>query len=124
MDDSTTNPALPECDPEWPARPVSALATHVSSVYHEHTRNELPVLMRRVTELGENSRQQLRALVAMLSELRDAAIEHDDMPADWRELAGRLLALRDHLLEELDLEDRCLLPRARLIADVERTAIR
>lgn len=178
-----------DCEPEWIARPVSALATHIAGVYHEHTREELPCLWQRTTELatmyGDARAPHLRGLSTLLSELRDIVETHawteDDLlfpvlvahehPAvlttsltpdalirlveslsaehisirrllgslsahmeaadalssyvpGWPELRADVLRLRDHLLEELDLEDRCLLPRARDIAALERTIIR
>jgi iron-sulfur cluster repair protein YtfE (RIC family) len=168
------------------SRPVSALATHIAGVYHEHTREELPRLWLRATELatmyGDSRAPHLRGLSALLAELRDQVETHawteDDLlfpvlvahehPAvlmtsltpeallrlveslsgehlrirrllgslsahvqaadvltgyvpGWSELRDQVLQLRDHLLEELDLEDRCLLPRAREIAALERT---
>jgi len=178
-----------ECEPDWLARPLSTLATHIAGVYHEHTREQLPRVWFRVTELanqhGYSRVPQLWGLSRLLAELRDLAETHawteDDLlfpvlvahehPAvlttnltpdalmrlvdslsaehagirrllgslsahleaadalssnvpEWPELRDDILELRDHLLEELDLEDRCLLPRARDIAAIERTMIR
>ena len=180
---------LVDCEPEWLGRPVSALVTHIAGVYHEHTREELPRLWGRATELamvyGQTRAPHLRSLSSLLSELRDQVETHawteDDLlfpvlvahehPAvlrtsltpdalmrlvktlgaehigirrllgslsahveaanslsatvpGWPELHADIQKLRDHLLEELDLEDRCLLPRAREIAALERTMIR
>lgn len=39
---------------------------------------------------------------------------------EWAEVRHALTILHDHLIEELDLEDRCLLPRARVIAELNR----
>jgi iron-sulfur cluster repair protein YtfE (RIC family) len=39
---------------------------------------------------------------------------------EWADVRHALMMLREHLLEELDLEDRCLLPRARVIAEMTR----
>ena len=44
-------PSVTECEPEWQSRPVSALATHISGVYHERLRDELPILTRQVGAL-------------------------------------------------------------------------
>jgi hypothetical protein len=38
---------------------------------------------------------------------------------DWADLIQRVERLRDFNLEVLDLEDRCLLPRARAIAEAD-----
>lgn len=178
-----------ECEPEWMSRPISALATHIAGVYHEHTREELPLLWQRAMALAEmyagSRAPHLHGLSQMLSDLRDLVETHawteDDLlfpvlvahehPAvlstslspdalarlveslsqehlrirrllggvsvhidaadafpvyvpGWPELRDQVLRFRDHLLEELDLEDRCLLPRARQIAAHERANIR
>jgi iron-sulfur cluster repair protein YtfE (RIC family) len=39
---------------------------------------------------------------------------------EWADMRHALTMLREHLLEELDLEDRCLLPRVRVIAELVR----
>ena len=44
--------------------------------------------------------------------------------SEWADVRHALMTLREHLLEELDLEDRCLLPRARVIAELERSVNR
>jgi len=188
MNALTPEPGL-VCEPDWLARPLSALATHIAGVYHEHTREQLPRVWFRVTELanqhGYARVPQLWDLSRLLAELRDLAETHawteDDLlfpvlvahehPAvltttltpdalvrlveslgaehisirrllgrlsahmeaadalssdvpGWPELRTDILGIRDHLLEELDLEDRCLLPRARDIAALQRTMIR
>lgn len=181
MNDLLPAPAPVECEPEWLSRPVCVLAMHISGVYHDHTRNELPILARQTAELAaqfdDHRGPYLRGLTALLAELRDEvethawteddllfpvlvafehpailttaftpalllrlvdalAVEHmrirrllaritahlhdtslpaSEVPA-WAELLRRLGHVHDHLLEELDLEDRCLLPRAREIA--------
>jgi len=181
MNDLLRAPMLIECEPEWQSRSVSALAMHITGVYHEHTRDELPLLARQTAELaaqfGDHRGPHLRGLTALLAELRDevethawteddllfpvlvahehpavltttvtpdtllrlvdslanehvrirrvlaritahlhdASLHATEVPA-WAELLRRVGRVRDHLLEELDLEDRCLLPRAREIA--------
>jgi len=176
-----------ECEPEWQTKPLSTLVMHISGVYHEHMRDELPVLWRQATELaaelGNGRAVRLRELAVVLTDLRDHVETHawteDDLlfpvlvareypavlattltpdalarlvdtlaqehvsirrvlarvtshlidteepAADvplWRDLNNRVERLRDRLLEELDLEDRCLLPRARDLArnDLDR----
>jgi iron-sulfur cluster repair protein YtfE (RIC family) len=177
--------ALAECEPRWQMRPVSSLTTHISGIYHERMRDELPVLTRQATELskrfGDVRAFHLHALAGLLRELRDqvdshawteedllfpvlAARDHptilittltpdrllrlvDELSQDhvhiremlgritahiaavsdlaavvpeWAELLERVTRLRDYKLEELDLEDRCVLPRAREYAAADR----
>jgi iron-sulfur cluster repair protein YtfE (RIC family) len=173
-----------ECEHEWQSRPLSTLVMHISGVYHEHMRDQLPILWRQATglaaELGNGRAARLRELAVVLTELRDQVETHawteDDLlfpvlvareypsvltttltpdaltrlvdtlaeehvairrvlarvtahlndtqeaaaavPV-WRELNTRIAQLHDRLIEELDLEDRCLLPRARDLARVE-----
>ena len=173
-----------ESAPEWQSRPVGALATHISGVYHERMRDELPALIREGAALTARLNDwrvfQLRALTSLLAELWDEVDMHDwteddllfpvlaahDNPKilmttltpdrlfrlvdqlteehlhirqvlaritahidaaseraaetpEWAELNQRVERLRDFKLEELDLEDRCLLPRARAIAEAD-----
>ena len=169
--------------PEWLLRPVGALATHISGVYHERMRDELPTLFARGCHdrpLNDWRGFQLRALTSLLAELWDEVDLHDwteddllfpvlaahDNPKilmttltpdrlfqlvdqlteghlrirqvlaritahidaaskraaetpEWAELNRRVERLRDFKLEELDLEDRCLLPRAKAIAEAD-----
>lgn len=185
MNDLSPAPAPVECEAEWQSRPVCVLAMHISGVYHDQTRDQLPVLARRFAELAaefdDHRGPHLRGLTALLAELRDevethawteddllfpvlVAHEHPailttavtpeqllrlvdslaeehvrirqvlaeitahlydtslrlvDLPA-WADLLRRAARVRDRLLEELDLEDRCLLPRAREIARAGR----
>jgi iron-sulfur cluster repair protein YtfE (RIC family) len=177
-------PSVLECEEQWLTRPLSVLVMHISGVYHDHMRDELPVLWRQATELAEelgNGRAvRLRELAVVLTELRDQVETHawteDDLlfpvlvareypsvlatrltpdalarlvdtvanehvsirrvlarvtahlndsreaamsEPIWRQLNARVAGLRDRLLEELDLEDRCLLPRARVLARTE-----
>jgi iron-sulfur cluster repair protein YtfE (RIC family) len=174
-------PEVADCVPEWQARPVSVLATHISGVYHERLRDELPILTRQVAALsshfGDVRVFHLRAFAGLLGELRNEVDPHawteddllfpvlaacenpsiltttltsgrlvrlvDSLAADhirirqvlaritshiadvkaqaaevpdWAELIVRVEKLRDFKLEEMALEDRCLLPRARAIA--------
>ena len=44
MNDVIRFPSPLDCEPEWLERPVSAIATHISAVYHEFTRERLPLL--------------------------------------------------------------------------------
>lgn len=172
------------CESEWLLRPVSALAAHISAIYHARTRRELPVLIQQVAGLDRLCRDSrafhLRGLAALLADLRDEAEAHmwteDDLlfpvltardhPAvlstsltddalvrligslaeehtrirraisllldhmrdgewivaetpEWLMLHRRVDMLCADLIEELDLEDRCLLPRA-----LEMTAVK
>jgi len=176
--DMNEKTSVPKCEPEWQSKPLSTLVMHISGIYHEHMRDELPTLWRQTTELAaelDNGRAvRLRELAVVLTELRDHVETHawteDDLlfpvlvareyPAIltttltpdallrlvdtlaeehisirrvlarvtthlgdaeeaaaavplWRDINARIARLRDRLLEELDLEDRCLLPRAR-----------
>ncbi len=184
MNELLSAPKVTECAPEWQSRPVGALATHISGVYHERMRDELPALIRQGAAMTSRFNDwrvfQLRALTSLLAELRDEVDSHDwteddllfpvlaahDNPKilittltpdrlfrlvdqlteehlhirqvlaritahidaaseraaetpDWAELNQRVERLRDFKLEELDLEDRCLLPRARAIAEAD-----
>ena len=174
-------PVIAECEPEWQSRSVSVLATHISGVYHERLRGELPILTRHVAALSTRFSDvrvfHLRVLSGLLSELRDEVNAHawteddllfpvlaacenpsiltttltsdrlvrlvDSLAADhmrirqvlaritshiadvkaqaaevpdWADLIVRVEKLRDYKLEEMALEDRCLLPRARAFA--------
>ena len=174
-------PVITECEPEWQSRSVTVLATHISGVYHERLRDELPILTRQVAALSTHFSDvrvfHLRALAGLLGELRNEVDPHawteddllfpvlaacenpsiltttltshrlvrlvDSLAADhmrirqvlaritshvadvkaqaaevpdWAELIVRIEKLRDYKLEEMALEDRCLLPRARAIA--------
>jgi iron-sulfur cluster repair protein YtfE (RIC family) len=174
-------PRVADCEPEWQERPVSAIATHVSTIYHEFTRDRLPLianLAARVATIPDRRRTCLvPALNDLIWQLRDAvethawteddllfpvlvahehpgvlqtsvsraelnrlvdalASEHlrirqiisalDELTNGFRTPVGASGELDDlihmvkeltvSLLEELDLEDGCLLPRAREIA--------
>ena len=174
-------PGTAECEPEWLERPVSAVATHVSTVYHEFTRDRLPLiasLAERVAIIpGGRWTAFVPAFNALITQLRDAVETHawteDDLlfpvlvaheypgvletnvsreelqrlvdalsaehrrirqiinqmdvqtggfatpagaPPELDDLVHLVKELTVSLLEELDLEDRCLLPRAREIA--------
>ena len=177
-------PVITECDPEWQSRSVSVLATHISGVYHERLRDELPILTRQVAALSTRFSDvrvfHLRVLSGLLSDLRNEVDPHawteDDLlfpvlaacenPAvltttltpdrllrlvdslasehvrlrqvlsqignhidqvsqqasevpEWAALIERVERVRDRKLEEMALEDRCLLPRARAFAEAE-----
>ncbi len=181
MDNLRVAPQVTNCEAEWQSRLVSMLATHISGVYHERLRHELPILTRQVAALSTQFSDvrvfHLRALAGLLGELRNevdphawteddllfpvlAASENPAVPAttltsdrllrlvdtlaaehvrirhvlarittyiaivkqqasevpDWAELIFRVEKLRNYKLEEMGLEDRCLLPRARAIA--------
>jgi iron-sulfur cluster repair protein YtfE (RIC family) len=48
-----------DCEPEWQQRPVSAIATHISLLYHEYTRDRLPLiasLAKRVATISSSRR--------------------------------------------------------------------
>jgi iron-sulfur cluster repair protein YtfE (RIC family) len=174
-------PDVAECEPEWLDRPISAIATHISSVYHEFTRERLPLIASLATRVatlpGGRWTTFVPALNALISQLRDAVDTHawteDDLlfpvlvahehpgvlettvsgeelkrlvdslssehlrirqiisaideltggfktpmgaPGELDDLVHLAKELSVSLLEELDLEDRCLLPRARRIA--------
>lgn len=165
------------CQPEWLLRPVSALAAHISAIYHARTRRELPLLIQQAAGLErmcrDNRAFHLRGLSVLLATLRDEVETHmwteDDLlfpvltardhPAvlsttisddalvrlvgsladehtriryaverllehmsdgdwivaetpEWLMLHRRVDMLCADIVEELDLEDRCLLPRA------------
>jgi iron-sulfur cluster repair protein YtfE (RIC family) len=174
-------PRLTECEPEWAEQPVSHVAAHISRVYHEYTRHQLPLiadLAARVGSIsGEGWTDVLPRLVSLVSQLRDAVETHawteDDLlvpvlvaheypnvlrtnitgeellrlldtlaaehleirqligeigavtggfrvpagaPGEFEDLVRLVEELVQSLTEELDLEDRCLLPRARQLA--------
>ena len=73
-------PVFTECDPEWQSRSVSVLATHISGVYHERLRDELPILTRQVAALSTRFSDvrvfHLRVLSGLLSELRNEVDAH------------------------------------------------
>jgi iron-sulfur cluster repair protein YtfE (RIC family) len=188
MDNLLPAPSVTECEPEWQTRSVSVLATHISGVYHERMRDELPVLTRQVaaliTRFSDGRVFKLRVLGGLLAELRNevdphawteddllfpvlAACEHptvltttltpdrllrlvdsladdhlrirellariaahlDEVTLeashtfDWAGLLERVQRLHDLKLEEIDLEDRCLMPRARAIAEAQATRV-
>ena len=170
-----------DCEPQWLERPVSVVATHISRVYHEFTRNQLPViadLASRAQSLSGNGwNATLPEVVSLLAQLRDSVETHawteDDLlfpvlvaheyptvletnvsaedllklvetlsaehieirtliekiarvtdgfrapagaPTEFEDLVRLAEELTQSLTEELDLEDRCLLPRARMLA--------
>ena len=174
-------PSAAECEPEWLERPVSAIATHISNVYHEYTRDRLPFITSLATRVatipGERCTAFVPALNALISQLRDAVETHawteDDLlfpvlvahehpsvlatsvsredlkrlvdtlasehirirqiisaldeltsgfktpegaPVEIDDLVHLVKELTQSLIEELDIEDRCLLPRAKEIA--------
>ena len=173
--------ALSDCEPQWLERPVSVVATHISRVYHEFTRDQLPVIADLATRVqsisGSGWNATLPGLVSLLTQLRDSVETHawteDDLlfpvlvaheyptvletnvsaeellklvetlssehveirrlleevvrvtdgfrapanaPAEFEDLVRLAEELTQSLTEELDLEDRCLLPRARMLA--------
>jgi len=172
---------LSDCEPQWMDRPVSVVATHISRVYHEFTRDRLPVIADLATRVqsisGSGWTAALPEVVSLLGQLRDAVETHawseDDLlfpvlvaheypsvletnvsadellrlvetlsvehveirrlieeiasatngfdvppgaPAEFEDLVRLAEELTQSLTEELDLEDRCLLPRARMLA--------
>ncbi len=48
-------PSAAECEPEWQERPVSVIATHISNVYHEFTRDRLPFITSLATRVADDS---------------------------------------------------------------------
>ncbi len=174
-----------DCEQEWLDRPLSAIAAHISSVYHAFTRDRLPLLAQLSGRLTSGPASgwddTLVAFNALVSELRDAVETHgmteddrlfpvlvaleypnvlstsvsrdelarlvetlteehlqirrlildlealtngfrapDGAPSDFGDIVRLLHELTVSLLEELDLEDRCLLPRARVLAGLSR----
>jgi iron-sulfur cluster repair protein YtfE (RIC family) len=172
---------IPDCEPQWIDRPVSLVATHISRVYHEFTRDRLPVIADLATRVqsisGNGWKAVLPEFVSLLVQLRDAVETHawseDDLlfpvlvaheypnvletnvsaeellrlvetlsaehveirelieeiarvtdgfhapagaPTEFEDLVRLAEELTQSLNEELDLEDRCLLPRARMLA--------
>jgi iron-sulfur cluster repair protein YtfE (RIC family) len=181
MNDVLEFPGVADCEPEWRERPLSAIATHISNVYHEYTRDRLPFITELATRVatipGGHRTAFVPALNALISQLRDAVETHawteDDLlfpvlvahehpsilatsvsredlrrlvdtlasehirirqiisaldeltsgfktpagaPVEIDDLVQLMKELTDSLIEELDLEDRCLLPRAKEIA--------
>jgi iron-sulfur cluster repair protein YtfE (RIC family) len=181
MNDTLEFPTLTDCEPEWAEQPVSKVAIHISRVYHEYTREQLPLIADLAARVGSASgdgwTRTLPGLVSLLSQLRDAvethawteddllfpvlvAHEHPDVlettvtgeellrlvdalagehlairqliaeigaatggfrvpagaPGEFEDLVRLVEQLAQSLTEELDLEDRCLLPRARQLA--------
>jgi iron-sulfur cluster repair protein YtfE (RIC family) len=170
-----------DCEPHWLEQPVSVVATHISRVYHEFTRDQLPVIADLATRVqsisGDGWNATLPGLVSLLAQLRDSVGTHawteddllfpvlvaheypgvlqtnvsaDDLlklvetlssehgeirglideiaritdgfrapasaPTEFEDLVRLVEELTRSLTEELDLEDRCLLPRARMLA--------
>src|SRR4249919_28768 len=72
--------ALTDCEPQWLDRPVSVVATHISRVYHEFTRDRLPVIADLATRVqsisGNGWKAVLPELVSLLAQLRDAVETH------------------------------------------------
>lgn len=181
MNDTIDFPTVSRCEPEWLERPVCAVATHISLVYHEFTRDQLPLiagLAARVQSLPNGRWTEfVSSLVSLVSQLSDAVETHtwteddllfpvlvaheypgvlstnvsqdelsrrvdmlsaehiiirqiiaevDELTGGFHAPSGSPIELEDllklveeltlSLIEELDLEDRCLLPRARQLA--------
>ena len=181
MDEVLEFASAAECETEWQKRPASVVATHISNLYHEFTRERLPLIasiatravaipdgrctailpalntliaqLRNAVEthawteddllfpvlvahehpgvLATNvSREELKRLVDRLSSehlrIRQIISALDELTSGFTTPAGASPELDDlvqlvnelatSLLEELDIEDRCLLPRAREIA--------
>ena len=81
------------------------------------TRLGAGALMQLVTTLSDEHTAIRRVLGRLTAHLRDDAARQGTGP--WRDLRRRLERFRDHLIEQLDLEDRCLLPRARQMARLD-----
>lgn len=172
-----------DCEQEWLDRPISAIAAHISSVYHAFTRDRLPLLAHLSSRLNPTPGwgDMLPSFNALVSELRDAVETHglteDDRlfpvlvaleyphvlstsvtrdelarlletlshehleirrlildlealtdgfrapagaPTEFDDTVRLLHELTRSLIEELDLEDRCLLPRARRLTGQTR----
>lgn len=172
------------CDSEWVLRPVSALAAHISAIYHARTKREFPVLIQQIgahERMCRDSRAfHLRGLAVLLNELREEVETHiwteDDLlfpvltardhpsvlsttlsddalvrliqslsdehtrvrraislllehmrdgdwivaeTPEWLMLHRRIDMLCADLIEGMDLEDRCLLPRALEMASLK-----
>ena len=61
---SSSFPALADCEPEWLERPVSVIATHISNVYHEFTRDRLPFITSLATRVAVDSWRPLDSVRA------------------------------------------------------------
>jgi regulator of cell morphogenesis and NO signaling len=85
------------CDSEWVLRPVSALAAHISAIYHARTRRELPVVIQQAAVLERMCRDDrafhLRGLSVLLANLRDEVETHTFTEDD---LLFPVLTARDH----------------------------
>jgi iron-sulfur cluster repair protein YtfE (RIC family) len=93
-------------------------------VAHEHpsvlmTSLTPEALLRLIESLSGEHLRTRRLLGSLGAHIQAADLVVSEVPG-WTDLRDEILRLRDHLLEELDLEDRCLLPRAREIAGVAR----
>jgi iron-sulfur cluster repair protein YtfE (RIC family) len=92
-------------------------------VAHEHpdvltTRLTADALVRLVDALAAEH-VRIRRLLGRLSDHVENAPSARFSP-EWADVRHALMMLCEHLIEELDLEDRCLLPRALAIAELMR----
>ena len=76
-------------------------------------------LLRLVAQLSEEH-EHIRQVLARITAHIAVVSERAAGTPEWVAVIQRVEQLRDLKLQELDLEDRCLLPRARAIADAER----
>ena len=92
-------------------------------VAHEHpdvltTRLTADALSRLVDGLAAEHERIRRVLGRLTVHLENAP--GAQFSSEWADVRHALTTLHAHLLEELDLEDRCLLPRARFVAELIR----
>jgi iron-sulfur cluster repair protein YtfE (RIC family) len=74
MIDTPSAPVL-ECEPEWLARPITDLVGHITTFYHQHTREELRLLtnaaQRLVPSVDKTHAPRITGLLELMAELRD-----------------------------------------------------
>lgn len=75
-------------------------------------------LLRLIDSLVDDHARIGGLLASITTLLREASLQGAEVPS-WALLFERVEQLRDRLLEQLDLEDRCLLPRARALAQTD-----
>jgi iron-sulfur cluster repair protein YtfE (RIC family) len=91
-------------------------------VAHEHpgvlSTRLTPDALSRLVEGLAREHLRIRCILGRLAAHVEDAPGAQFLP-EWAGLRHEIMALREHLLEELDLEDRCLLPRARIFAELD-----
>ena len=94
--------------------PVLAACEHPTVLSTTLTSDRLLCL---VESLAADHVRIRHVLARMTGHIADVSEEASKAP-EWAELIAGVQRLRDSKLAEMDLEDRCLLPRARAIAQV------